>query len=122
MARYSEGYLLTVTPSSVSHYRKNMKVWLDKLNKILRDEGYGYRYRIVANHRLGQKNPNRNLYPRYGAYRVRAQHAVRSDLYLQRYYLRNNCFHVMDDVPQSTFNMMKDVLKEVCWRGHYIEV
>lgn len=117
MARFSSGYLLTVTPSSVVHHKANMKVWIDKINKILKDEGYGYRYRITEHHRLGAKNPNRNYYPRYGQYRVRAEHAQRTDLYLQRRYSRNrNCFMRRDDIPESTFNMLKEVLKETVWR------
>jgi hypothetical protein len=98
-----------------------MKVWLDKLNKILADEGYNYRYRITDHHRLGAKNPNRNKYPRYGNYRVKPQHAARTDLYLQKRYLHNKGLNY-DDVPETTFEKFKETLREVCWRSHFIEV
>ena len=119
--RYSEGFLLTVSPSQVTYYKSQMLVWIKKINKILADEGYNYRYRIADHHRLGPKNPNYRLYRGAFNYRVKKEHATRTDLYLQKRYLHNRGLKY-DDIPETTFNMLKETLKEVCWRGHYIEV
>lgn len=118
--RYSDAFLLVVSPSQYAYYRLQMKPWIQKINKILAEEGYSYRYRITDHHRLGPRNPNRNKYPRQGNFRVKAEHAARTDLYIQKRYLYNGMKSA--DIPLSTFNMLKDTLREVCWRGNYIEV